>query len=298
MKLNTIQHPKLFRLKRRLSLQTWGAVGILESLWNLTATHAKDGALGKTFTNEDIANYIGWEADPEVLIEALVSSGWLDICETNRLVVHDWHDHCPEFVKGNIRRMKKEFAKTPNSVPNSVPYSVPNSVAYSVGNSVPYSVPNSVANPVPYSKPSLAKTSQEPPITPPGGEVVSVPKFNPKLVSIPEALVGEAFKVAWESWCDYRTETRKGIKHRTAKAQLAELAGWGPEAAVQSINQSIRNGWTGLFPPTGTTTTPRPTRPAAPLASSTMDPKLAEEIFGIRPKPNGVHLLPEGPSNG
>jgi hypothetical protein len=50
MKLNTIQHPKLFRLKRRLSLQTWGAVGILESLWHLTATHAKDGAIGRAFT--------------------------------------------------------------------------------------------------------------------------------------------------------------------------------------------------------------------------------------------------------
>ena len=135
MKLNTIQHPKVLRLKRRLCIPTWGAVGLLESLWHLTAQHAKDGAIGKTFTNEDIANAIGWESEPDQLIDALVSSGWLDVCEVNRLVVHDWHDHCPEFVKGNIRRMKKEFASDPNSVGNSVPYSVPNSVPYSVGNS-------------------------------------------------------------------------------------------------------------------------------------------------------------------
>jgi len=144
VKLNTIQHPKLLRLRRRLSIPTWGAVGLLESLWHLTAQHAKDGAIGKTFTNEDIANAIGWEDCPNNLIEALVSSGWLDMCESNRLVVHDWHEHCPEFVKGNIRRMKKAFATGPNSVPNSVPYSVP----YSVGNSVPYSVPYSVPNTV------------------------------------------------------------------------------------------------------------------------------------------------------
>ena len=131
MKLNTINHPKVLRLRRRLTLPAWGAVGLLESLWHLTAQHAKDGALGKTFTNEDIANAIGWEGDPDQLIDALVSSGWLDVCEVNRLVVHDWHDHCPEFVKGNIRRMKKEFASDPNSVGNSVPYSVPNSVTYS-----------------------------------------------------------------------------------------------------------------------------------------------------------------------
>ena len=142
MKLNTIQHPKLLRLRRRLSVPTWGAVGILESLWHLTAHHAKDGAIGKTFTNEDIANAIGWDGEPDQLIEALVSAGWLDVCEVNRLVVHDWHDHCPEFVRGNIRRMKKEFATGPNTVPNTVPYSVGNTVPYSV----PYSVPNTVGN--------------------------------------------------------------------------------------------------------------------------------------------------------
>ena len=134
MKLNTIQHPKLLRLRRRLSVPTWGAVGILESLWHLTAHHAKDGAIGKTFTNEDIANAIGWDGEPDQLIEALVSAGWLDVCEVNRLVVHDWHDHCPEFVRGNIRRMKKEFATGPNTVPNTVPYSVPYSVPNTVGN--------------------------------------------------------------------------------------------------------------------------------------------------------------------
>jgi len=140
MKLNTIQHPKLLRLRRRLSVPTWGAVGILESLWHLTAHHAKDGAIGKTFTNEDIANAIGWDGEPDQLIEALVSAGWLDVCEVNRLVVHDWHDHCPEFVRGNIRRMKKEFATGPNTVPNTVPYTVGNTGPYSV----PYSVPNTV----------------------------------------------------------------------------------------------------------------------------------------------------------
>lgn len=140
MKLNTIQHPKLLRLRRRLSVPTWGAVGILESLWHLTAHHAKDGAIGKTFTNEDIANAIGWDGEPDQLIEALVSAGWLDVCEVNRLVVHDWHDHCPEFVRGNIRRMKKEFATGPNTVPNTVPYTVGNTVPYSV----PYLVPNTV----------------------------------------------------------------------------------------------------------------------------------------------------------
>jgi hypothetical protein len=84
------------------------------------------------------------------------------------------------------------------------------------------------------------------------------------------------------SWVESNPENRK-----TARGMPRFLNGWLDRSSNRAPSR-----------PTGTTTAPRPTRPAAPLASSTMDPKLAEEIFGIRPKPNGVQLLPEGPSNG
>jgi len=83
------------------------------------------------------------------------------------------------------------------------------------------------------------------------------------------------------SWVESNPENRK-----TARGMPRFLNGWLDRSSNRAPSR-----------PTGTTTAPRPTRPAAPLASSTMDPKLAEEIFGIRPKPNGVHLLPEGPSS-
>ena len=249
MKLNTINHPKLLRLRRRLSIPTWGAVGLLESLWHLTAQHAKDGAIGKTFTNEDIANAIGWEGCPNNLIEAFVSSGWLDMCESNRLLVHDWHEHCPEFVKGNIRRMKKEFASPSNSVPYSVPYSVPNSVPNSVPYSVPYSVGNlstqlsgilqdqdqDQANPLPSSLRSEGCDGAvpAPPPTPsePAIAIVSTKGKHKEWHLLPSHI--EGWKEAYKG-LDIEAEVRKAIawleanpdRRKTSRGMPAFLVNW------------------------------------------------------------------------
>lgn len=173
MKLNTIQHPKILRLRRRLSVPTWGAVGVLESLWHLTATHAKDGAIGRIFTNEDIANSIGWEGEPDHLIDALVASGWLDTCAINRLIVHDWSDHCPDFVRGNLARQKVDFAvATTNSA-------APTPVAYS-------STVLQYATPVPYSS-----TVHESPTPRPRPKPIPIPSQDPEekvSVELPEAV--------------------------------------------------------------------------------------------------------------
>lgn len=249
MKLNTIQHPKLFRLKRRLSLQTWGAVGILESLWHLTATHAKDGAIGRAFTDEDIANAIGWEGCPEQLIGALVSSGWLDACAVNRLVVHDWNDHCPDFVRGNLGRLKADFAVPTKMEP--LPTPVPYTSTLQVYDTPVGNTSTVHQSPTPRPKPKPIQTKPISPLTPQGGEVVTKQSFDPKAIELPAVLATKEFLVTWQSWCDYRSEARKKLKHRSAKAQLAELADWGHDAAIQSIYQSIRNGWTGLFLPKG-----------------------------------------------
>jgi hypothetical protein len=50
----------------------------------------------------DIADGIGWDGDPDQLVNALVQSGWLDECSCHRLRVHDW----PEHADGPVRRTK------------------------------------------------------------------------------------------------------------------------------------------------------------------------------------------------
>lgn len=54
-------------------------------------------------------------------------------------------------------------------------------------------------------------------------------------------------KEAWNEWVAYRKEQGKKLTERSVKLQIKELSGDIPNH-VAIIEQSIRNGWTGLFP--------------------------------------------------
>lgn len=110
MKAGTVEHVKFKRLKRALKLTDWECVGILESIWNFTAHSHMDGAIGNS-SNLDIALAIEWLGNEDELIDSLVLTGWLDKCEKHRLVVHDWENHCPNYVKGCLAKHNKHFAK-------------------------------------------------------------------------------------------------------------------------------------------------------------------------------------------
>jgi len=80
------------------------AVGLLESLWHMAISNAQRGDIGSHFDNVDIAEGIGWFGDTDEIIDAFVDTGWLDRCDEFRLVIHDWEDHAPGFIKRNIAR--------------------------------------------------------------------------------------------------------------------------------------------------------------------------------------------------
>lgn len=79
------------------------AIGILERLWHFAINSAKRGDIGQ-HDDELIAEACGWFDEPSVLIEMLLTSGWIDTDDTHRLVIHDWDQHAPSFVKRNIER--------------------------------------------------------------------------------------------------------------------------------------------------------------------------------------------------
>lgn len=73
---------------------------------------------------------------------------------------------------------------------------------------------------------------------------------TPFEVEMPENLKTEAFKVSWAEWIAYRQ--RAGFKRYVpegAQRQLNTLAKWGPAKACAAIDNSIRQGWKGLFEP-------------------------------------------------
>ena len=55
----------------------------------------------------------------------------------------------------------------------------------------------------------------------------------------------QQFIEAWNEWCDFRREIKKKLTKLSAKKQITFLL--NQPDPIKCINQSIQNGWTGLF---------------------------------------------------
>lgn len=61
-----------------------------------------------------------------------------------------------------------------------------------------------------------------------------------------------ALCAAWNEWLEYLKQKRKTPTPLTIKKQLKQLEKLNEQDAIITINQSIQNGWQGLFPISGT----------------------------------------------
>ena len=103
------QHPKFARLKRRLGIPTYAVLGILEGLWHFATLYTPKGDVGR-YSDEEIASWLEWPGDETHLVESLVGAGWLDSHPMHRLVVHDWHQFCADFIHQRLGRAVEHFA--------------------------------------------------------------------------------------------------------------------------------------------------------------------------------------------
>ena len=103
VKHSTPESIKFKKLQRRLGITRYATIGVLESLWIATIKNAPRGDIGR-FDDETIAIECEWDKDAGLLVSALIECGWLDRSEEHRLVVHDWHDHAPYFVRGVVAK--------------------------------------------------------------------------------------------------------------------------------------------------------------------------------------------------
>ena len=120
-----------------------------------------------------------------------------------------------------------------------------------------------VSNPETHKRHSLKTTKDninKPPKSP------KTASFDPYSVELPEWLS----PAVWKSWVDYRRDLKKSIKSQQTVTQAINLLercknnGYQPE---EIINQSIANGWQGLFEPKGVRQSSRaPVRPAENFA--------------------------------
>lgn len=120
MKRGTFDHPKMMQIASRLGIPRYAAGGLLEALWHWTGRFAPQGDVGR-WANSMIAQGCYWDGDPNELIAALVEAGWLDECQENRLVVHDWDDHADQTTKKALQRrglacVRKVSGQCPDNV--------------------------------------------------------------------------------------------------------------------------------------------------------------------------------------
>ena len=238
---SALNHIKFSRLKRRLKLKQWEVVGLLEGVWLFAQHNATDGAIGR-HSNEDIAAWLEWEDDADELIESLVASGWLDRSDAHRILIHDWAEHAPRWVKGNIAKAGREMAAEIKEAPYS---------AKEAPREPPREAPREPPRDVPYSAkeapPSLTKPREEKP-----KEKKQAVACAPAPVEMPEILQDSAeFAEAWAAWLTYRRELKKPITPSSEKQLLRKFAEWGPQRAASAIYHSVANNWQGCFEPKG-----------------------------------------------
>ncbi len=68
---------------------------------------------------------------------------------------------------------------------------------------------------------------------------------------LPAGLATDAFRRAWADFLQHRKEIGATLRPIGTKRALDKLAVWGEAKAIVAIEQSIANGWSGLFEPRG-----------------------------------------------
>jgi len=101
-------HPKFLDLRSILGRPKYAVLGCLEALWNFTAEYTPRGDIGR-FSDRQLETAIEWDGEPGELIRALVEVRFLDVDPEHRLVIHDWADYAPDYVKKRIKRQGLDF---------------------------------------------------------------------------------------------------------------------------------------------------------------------------------------------
>lgn len=108
------RHPKTKKLARLLGVSLPAAVGHLHYLWWWALDFAQDGVLDK-YDAEDIADAMQWDGDADKLVEAMLSSGYIDRTDES-LAIHDWRDYAGKLLerreKDRERKRKTEKSAT------------------------------------------------------------------------------------------------------------------------------------------------------------------------------------------
>jgi len=220
MKRDALNHPKMLDLASTLNCTRAQAIGIMTLLWDMCATFTPRGDIGK-LRNGSISRSCDWHENPDEFIQALLDTGWLEAHDSHRLIVHDWPDHCEQWVKLKMQRLKIDFLDSYNRLKMPAEPSAEPSADGSASRD-----PNPNPN-LALTKPSLAN-----------------PKPTPNLDARPEShwVVRWSVGVVEKSFVDRVVEVANRfarVKHVKLDRDLVWRVSWvGVEFDVDSVNDA------------------------------------------------------------
>lgn len=121
------EHKKLYACAELLNISRVEMLGTVISLWLWALDNAQDGSL-EGISTRTIARVCDWpEKKASALVEALVSTGWLDR-DGDKLMIHDWMDYAGRLMerREKDRKRKKKGAdasKNSDGIPAELPES-------------------------------------------------------------------------------------------------------------------------------------------------------------------------------
>ena len=259
--------PKFVTLASRLRNGRVTVLGACVTLWMLADKHSQDDLLrGMTLEAVDAL------VDMPGFGQAMVDVGWLKVHEDGLEVV-DYQRHNGSTAKARALSAKRTQA----SRCRNADVTVERYTSVTKNKSKRENKNKDLIPPHPPKGEPAEPTAEVEPV-----EVKA--SYDPSTADLPMPLDTPTFRQAWCEWWKYRRERRLPVyKPATIRELLNSFLAWGEASAVDSVKQSIRNGWAGLFEPKES----KPfafRREPAPLVSSSMDPKLAEEIFADKPR--------------
>lgn len=65
---------------------------------------------------------------------------------------------------------------------------------------------------------------------------------------IPETLDTPEFRSAWSDWIEHRSQKRNKVTAKGAAGALRKLQKFDVQSAIAALEESIANGWSGVFP--------------------------------------------------
>lgn len=113
------RHPKTKKLARLLGVNLPTAVGHLHYFWWWALDFAQDGLLTK-YDADDIADAMQWDGDPNTLLDAMISAGYIDDTDEG-LAIHDWAEYAGKLLERRAKdRARKRAAAEAAGVPQPI----------------------------------------------------------------------------------------------------------------------------------------------------------------------------------